>query len=62
MTPDKILRNLTNGYYMSPKEQEEAADYIRQLQESNEILKASMIEFAETIFELKRELNERREK
>jgi len=57
LTPDKILRNLTNGYYMSPKEQEETADYIKQLQESNEILKASMIEFAETIFELKRELN-----
>jgi hypothetical protein len=59
MTPEKILRNLTNGYYMSPKEQEEAADYIKQLQESNEILKASMIEFAETIFKLKKELNEK---
>lgn len=56
MTPDKILRNLTNGYYMSHQEQEEAADYIRQLQKSNEILKASMIEFAETIFELRRQL------
>jgi len=56
MTPDKILRNLTNGYYMSHQEQEEAAAYIRQLQESNEVLKAGMIEFADTIFALKREL------
>jgi hypothetical protein len=62
LTPEKILRNLTNGYYMSPKEQEEAADYIRQLQESNKVLREGMIEFAETIFKLKKELNERREK
>jgi len=62
LTPEKILRNLTNGYYMSPKEQEEAADYIRQLQESNKVLREGMIEFAETIFKLKKELNERRER
>jgi hypothetical protein len=58
LTPEKILRNLTNGYYMSPKEQEEAADYIKQLQESNKVLREGMIEFAETIFKLKKELNE----
>jgi hypothetical protein len=59
MTPEKILRNLTNGYYMSHQEQEEAAAYIRQLQESNEVLKASMIEFADTIFALRRQLNQK---
>ena len=62
MTPEKILRNLTNGYYMSHQEQEEAAAYIRQLQQSNEALKTGMIEFAETIFKLNRELAERSEK
>jgi hypothetical protein len=58
LTPEKILRNLTNGYYMSPKEQEEAADYIRRLQESNNVLRKGMIDFAEQIFALRRELDE----
>jgi hypothetical protein len=62
MTPEKILRNLENGYFMTHVEQEEAATLIRQLQESNNVLREGMIEFAETIFKLKKELNERREK
>jgi len=35
MTPDKILRNLENGYFMTHVEQEEAATLIRQLQQAN---------------------------
>ena len=62
LTPEKILRNLTNGYYMSHQEQEEAAEYIRQLQQSNETLRQGLIEFADQIFALRRELSERGEK
>jgi hypothetical protein len=61
LTPEKILRNLTNGYYMSHQEQEEAAEYIRQLQQSNETLRQGLIEFADQIFALRRELSERGE-
>ena len=32
MTPEKILRNLECGYFMTHQEQEEAAVYIRSLQ------------------------------
>lgn len=35
MTPDKILRNLENGYFMTHQEQDETAKYIRQLQQAN---------------------------
>lgn len=56
MTPEQILRNLDNGYFMTHEEQAEAAAYIRQLQKSNETLKEGMIEFAETIFKLRQRL------
>lgn len=56
MTPEQILRNLDNGYVMNRAEQAEAAQYIRQLQQSNEALKTGMIEFAETIFKLRQRL------
>jgi hypothetical protein len=59
LTPEKILRNLTNGYYMSPQEQEQAADLIRNLQLSNKALKEAMIEFADQIFALRRQLNQK---
>ena len=62
LTPEKILRNLTNGFYMSPKEQKEAADLIRNLQESNKSLREGLIEFADQIFALRRELTARGEK
>jgi hypothetical protein len=62
LSPAKILRNLENGFFMSHQEQMEAAEYIRQLQQSNEVLKQGMIEFADTIFELRRELNRKVEK
>jgi hypothetical protein len=32
MTPEKILRNLENGYFMTHQEQDETAQYIRSLQ------------------------------
>lgn len=34
MNPDKILRNLDHGYFMTHEEQTEAAAYIRQLQQA----------------------------
>jgi hypothetical protein len=33
LSPAKILRNLENGFFMTHLEQEEAANYIRQLQQ-----------------------------
>jgi hypothetical protein len=62
LSPKQILRNLENGFFMTHLEQEEAAQYIRQLQQSNEVLKEAMIEFADQIFALRRELSERGEK
>ena len=32
LSPEKILRNLEHGYFMTHEEQAEAAQYIRQLQ------------------------------
>lgn len=58
LSPEKILRNLEHGYFMTHHEQNEAAQYIRQLQQSNERLKESMIEFAETIFKLRNEIKD----
>lgn len=55
LSPEKILRNLDHGYFMTHEEQAEAAQYIRQLQQSNEALKTGMIEFAETIFKLRQQ-------
>ena len=56
LSPKQILRNLENGFFMTHQEQEEAAEYIRQLQQSNEALKEGLIKFAEDIFELRRQL------
>jgi hypothetical protein len=55
LSPKQILRNLENGFFMTHQEQTEAANLIRQLQESNEALKSGMIDFAETIFKLRKE-------
>jgi protein-arginine kinase len=38
LSPNQILRNLENGYFMTHREQEEAAQYIRQLQQEVETL------------------------
>ena len=35
LSPEKILRNLENGYFMTHQEQAEAAQYIRELQQEN---------------------------
>jgi hypothetical protein len=59
MTPDNILRYLEHGYVMKPQDQIDAAQYIRNLQESNKSLREGLIEFADQIFTLRRELNER---
>ena len=62
LTPQKILRNLENGYFMTPIEQSEAAAFIRELQACNAALSESMIRFAEEIVALRREISERGEK
>jgi hypothetical protein len=55
LSPAKILRNLENGFFMSHQEQMEAAEYIRQLQKSNETLKEGLIKNAEELFNLRRQ-------
>jgi hypothetical protein len=62
MTPDNILRYLEHGYVMKPQDQVEAAQYIRNLQESNKSLREGLIEFADQIFALRRELTARGKK
>ena len=60
MTPDNILRYLEHNYVMKPEDQIETAEYIRNLQKSNETLRQGLIEFAEQIFMLRRELTQLR--
>ena len=60
MTPDNILRYLEHGYVMKLEEQIETADYIRNLQKSNETLRQALIEFGDQIFMLRRELTQLR--
>jgi len=57
LSPKKILRNLENGFYMTHQEQTEAADYIRQLQASNQLLTEGMLKYAEEIVVLRRDLS-----
>jgi hypothetical protein len=56
LSPKQILRNLENGFFMTHQEQTEAAEYIRQLQQSNEALKDGLLKSAEDLFALRREL------
>ena len=58
MTPDKILRNLENGYFMTHVEQEEAANYIRALQESNRILQEGILKYLEELAAMRRDLTQ----
>lgn len=60
MTPNNILRYLEHGYVMKPQDQVEAAEYIRNLQESNKSLREGLIEFGDQIFMLRRELTQLR--
>ena len=57
LKPKQILRNLENGFFMTYQEQTEAADYIRQLQASNQSLTEGMIKYAEEIVALRRDLS-----
>ena len=54
LSPKQILRNLENGFFMTHQEQTEAAQLIRQLQESNKALMEGMVLNAETIVRLRR--------
>jgi DNA-binding CsgD family transcriptional regulator len=54
LSPKQILRNLENGFFMTHQEQTEAAQLIRQLQESNKSLMEGMLLKAETIVRLRR--------
>jgi len=49
LSPDKILRNLENGYFMTHQEQAEAAQYIRELQQMNAALRESLAMNAEEV-------------
>ena len=54
LSPKQILRNLEIGFFMTHQEQTEAAQLIRQLQESNKALMEGMLLNAETIVRLRR--------
>ena len=53
LSPEKILRNLENGYFMTHQEQAEAAGYIRELQESNNVLQQGILKYLEELEEIK---------
>jgi hypothetical protein len=57
LSPKQILRNLENGFFMTHQEQTEAADYIRQLQLSNQALTEGMLKNAEEVVRLRRDLH-----
>lgn len=57
LSPDKILRNLEHGYFMTHQEQSEAAAYIRQLQQSNEALKEGLLKSTEEVARLRQQFN-----
>jgi hypothetical protein len=60
MTPEKTLRYLEHGYVMNPQEQDETAKYIRALQESNRVMREELIRYADTLFDVRRELTQLR--
>lgn len=53
MTPEKILRNLDHGFFMTHREQEEAAALIRDLQKSNEALHSNIHDYAADIVRMR---------
>jgi len=55
LSPDKILRNLDNGFIMNRAEQAEAAAYIRELQQMNAALRESLIMNAEEVQRLRQQ-------
>jgi septal ring factor EnvC (AmiA/AmiB activator) len=60
MTPDKILRNLERGYFMTHEEQDETAKYIRDLQQSNRAMREELIRYADELFAVRRDLTQLR--
>ena len=60
MTPDKILRNLENGYFMTHQEQDETAKYIKDLQQSNKVMREELIRYADELFAVRRDLTQLR--
>ena len=57
LSPKQILRNLENGYFMTHREQTEAAQYIRELQGVIQSLTEGMMRYAEEIVALRHDLN-----
>jgi hypothetical protein len=55
LSPEKILRNLDHGYFMTHQEQAEAAQYIRELQKMNAALRESLIMNAEEVQRLRQQ-------
>lgn len=55
LSPEKILRNLDHGYFMTHQEQAEAAQYIRELQKINAALRESLIMNAEELQRLRQQ-------
>ena len=60
MTPDNILRYLEHGYVMKLEEQIETAEYIRNLQQSNNVLRQGMVTYVEELAAMRRELTQLR--
>ena len=58
----QILRNLDNAYLMNRQEQADAAKYIRQLQESNQVMAEMVLLQAEELVVMRRDLMDRVEK
>ena len=57
LSPNQILRNLEHGYFMTHQEQSEAAQYIRQLQQSNEVLREGLLKSTEEVARLRQQFN-----
>ena len=57
LSPNQILRNLEHGYFMTHQEQSEAAQYIRQLQKSNEVLREGLLKSTEEVVKLRQQFN-----
>jgi hypothetical protein len=55
LSPEKILRNLDHGFFMTHEEQAEAAQYIRELQKINAALRESLIMNAEEVQRLRQQ-------
>lgn len=53
LSPNQILRNLENGFFMTHSEQEEAAALIRDLQKSNEALHTNIHDYAADIVRMR---------